>query len=259
MEAVLTISALHLAHCKPLQKDFFIEKALQLHESALRTTNKLLLNINEDNCSAIYCVSTLTCLIACAKPRQSDGFLLVRETGLLEWLRLFRGHRSIIYSYMDTLHSGPLGVMFKIGRHRTSSWQDPLPEMPQPLQDLCRIMSGSVKDPNMLHVYISTIETLSRSLAIISSNEATGYSNEPAEIFIWLYKISDEYLCLLDQRSSEAMIILAYYCVCLKQLEWAWWMRGWSLHLITAIYHTLDHEHRCWIQWPIEQIGWVPP
>jgi hypothetical protein len=41
-------------------------------------------------------------------------------------------------------------------------------------------------------------------------------------------------------------------------LDSCWWMEGWATHLIAKIYHLLDEEHRLWIRWPIEEIGWIP-
>jgi hypothetical protein len=35
-------------------------------------------------------------------------------------------------------------------------------------------------------------------------------------------------------------------------------MEGWSIHLISGIYDSLDEEHRLWLRWPMEEIGWVP-
>jgi hypothetical protein len=35
-------------------------------------------------------------------------------------------------------------------------------------------------------------------------------------------------------------------------------MQGFSVHLIRAIYYHLDEEHRYWLQWPMQQLGWVP-
>ena len=258
IRAILAISALHLAHCKPSKRDFFVETALRLHEAALRDVNKLLLNIDRDNCAAIYCLSALTCLISCAKPRGVNDFLLIGDSGLAEWLILFRGSRSIIFTYIDTLRRGPLAAMFSIGQRRTSSSTGDPPALPQPLQDLKCYLSETPTSPELLHVQLTAVDELSKSFAIVFDEDAIGKPHDPAEVFVWLFRVSAEYLNMLGQRSPEALAIFAHYCVLLKQLEWAWWMQGWSMHLIAGVYHTLGYEHRAWIRWPMEQIGWVP-
>lgn len=258
LRAVLAISALHLAHCKPSRRDFFIDTALRLHEAALHDANRLLLNIDQDNCAAIYSLSALTCLIACAKPPGLNDFLLVGDNGLAEWLILFRGARSIIFTYYETLVRGPLAAMFSIGARRTS-WDTEVPAaLPKPLQDLKSYLSETPTNPDLLHVHLTAIDELSKSFVMVFDENATGKINESAEIFVWLFRVSAEYLNMLAQRMPEALAIFAHYCVLLKQLEWAWWMQGRSMHLIAGVYRALGHEHRAWIRWPMEQIGWVP-
>jgi hypothetical protein len=74
----------------------------------------------------------------------------------------------------------------------------------------------------------------------------------------WLYHLSPEFLIQLRDHTQEALAIFAYGCVLLKKLDFCWWMEGWSVHLISRIYFSLDETHRAWIEWPIAEIGWVP-
>jgi hypothetical protein len=74
----------------------------------------------------------------------------------------------------------------------------------------------------------------------------------------WLFEISDEYLVLLREADSDALCVLAYYSVLLRDLEKYWWMQGWSTHLMKRIYLMLDEVHRLSIRWPIEELGWIP-
>jgi hypothetical protein len=79
---------------------------------------------------------------------------------------------------------------------------------------------------------------------------------EVADVFIWFYQISDEYLIFLWRQRPAALVIFAYYCLILKQLEWTWWIEGWSAHIMGGIYDLLDDRHLVWLRWPI---GWIPP
>jgi len=76
-----------------------------------------------------------------------------------------------------------------------------------------------------------------------------------SDIFGWLFKISDEYLNLLKDRTQEALSVFAFFCVVPRKLEMCWWMEGFSSHLMSRIYELLDEEHRLWIRWPIDEIG----
>lgn len=82
--------------------------------------------------------------------------------------------------------------------------------------------------------------------------------HEPADAFVWLYRVNEDYLQLLRERTQVALTIFGFACVLLKRLEFQWWVRGWSTHIISIVYNLVDEEHRLWLRWPIEEIGWIP-
>ncbi len=258
MRSILAISALHLAHCNPEKKDFYVHTATVLHEKALRTANKVLLNITQENCTSLYLLTALTCIIACAKSPNANDFFLLQNNGLSDWFKLFRGTLSIVKTYEDALHRGPLAALFKIGHRKTVLRENLSVAQQQPMIDLRQYISQTVTDLEALKAYSLAVDELSKAFNLTLNSNSSGSSTESSEIFVWLSNVPDEYMRLLSMRAPEALVILAYYCVLVKQLEWAWWMQGWSMHLIARIYNSLSHEYRGWIQWPIEQIGWVP-
>ncbi|GKT41158.1 uncharacterized protein ColSpa_01339 [Colletotrichum spaethianum] len=81
------------------------------------------------------------------------------------------------------------------------------------------------------------------------------------DIFIWKYFVSDEFLPLLKTPGAdqEAIVIYAHFCIVLKKLESQWWLQGWATHLISQAWELLDENHKSWIQWPMEELGWSPP
>lgn len=256
MRAILALSALHLAYHRPTQKEFYISQALLHHETALRIANSILPDITQENCSGLYLFAALTCLISCAKPRIPGDFLLVGERGISDWLILFRGTRLIIDSADGNLKSGPLEPMFRIGARRAQLREIGLNTNHDHLLELQRLIKETVTDQRMLETYETAINEMGKSFATVYS--IGSQSCETSDVFIWLFLVPDEFLELLSQRQPGALCIFAYYCVVLNQLDSMWWIKGWSTHLISGIYHSLDYEHQHWIQWPIEQIGWIP-
>lgn len=88
-----------------------------------------------------------------------------------------------------------------------------------------------------------------------------GKSLDSGDIFITIWMVARDFLPLLrgpDAR-QEAVAIFAHFLIILKKLEPQWWSDGWPEHLIERIWEMLDQEHRLWIQWPVEELGWVPP
>lgn len=71
----------------------------------LDITIPLLRKATEENCSALYIFSVLTCIFAPASPRKPEDFLIVRENEIAEWLFLLRGTSSIIESSRDILQA----------------------------------------------------------------------------------------------------------------------------------------------------------
>jgi len=81
---------------------------------------------------------------------------------------------------------------------------------------------------------------------------------ETADVFAWLLEASDEYLELLRHEAPVALIMFAYFCVAVRQIEWLWWTEGLSARLLGQVYAALNSEYRGWLRWPGERIGWVP-
>lgn len=63
---------------------------------------------------------------------------------------------------------------------------------------------------------------------------------------------------MLGKREPQALALVAFYAVLLKEGEWAWWVGGWSVRSLKLVYESLDAESRLWIWWPMEQLGWSP-
>lgn len=255
MHGILAVSALHFAHARPKMRDQYVSLASRHHETGLRSVTALLSNITQDNCPATYVFTALTCIISCATPREPGNFFLFSEAGISEWLRFFRGTKSIVDANEEWLVTSSLGPMFSIGSRRAFLRETSSTERQDYLIELCQIVEETVTDPSILRTYTQALLELRKSYAILSNPQVK--DTESADVFIWLFEVEDDYLALLAQRTPQALTIFAYYCVLLKQLEWTWYTQGISNHLISAIWLQLGHEHRCWIQFPIEQIGWV--
>ncbi|OQE01628.1 hypothetical protein PENVUL_c042G05930 [Penicillium vulpinum] len=254
--AIIALSALHLAHMKPEFHDHYVSQAELHHNTALQMVSAILPNVNKENCQSIYLFSILTCIISCAKPRIRHDFWANSDRDI-EWLTLFRGTTHIIMSSDNSLKTGLLAPMFAIG-HRKKLARDARSDRPTPpfLLVLKQLLQDTVQDRDELECYHKSIDDMAMSFATV--DEIGSNNCETSDIFIWLLRVSDQYFAYFQQRTPEAMVIFGYFCVVMKEMEWAWWMQGFSVHTISGIYYLLDEEHRCWLQWPMQQVGWVP-
>jgi len=259
MRAILALSALHLAYFKPEKRDFYLSQAMIQHRIGLRKATSVLPHVTDENCTALYLFTAATCIFTLASPRKPGDFLVIGDSGIAEWLILFRGTRSIIETSYEALRTGIMGPMFIIGARRNQPQEDLFHEHSaegEQLNELQQLIRGTAVNEQVLQIYSTAIEDLRKSLFLAYGNGPQAF--ESSDVFIWLFRVSEDYLMLLRERTQEALAIFAYFCVIPKKLEANWWIEGWSTHLMTRIYNLLDEEHRLWIRWPIEEIGWIP-
>ncbi|KFY24077.1 hypothetical protein V491_02297 [Pseudogymnoascus sp. VKM F-3775] len=256
LRGILAIAALHLASLRPSEKDFYIERGIMHHELGLRMATSLLPYMDKENCTPLCIFSGLAGIFAMARPRTPEDFLLVNDKGLADWMVIMRGMSSIIGSAEPTLFSGPLGLMFQYGHRRfqlrsleLSMHRSVHDEQVQVLQH--RILSSCV-GPGLTEAYIGALTELRKSLNVLYAYAQT---YEASDAFIWVFRTPEAYFVLLKNQDLSALCIFAFFCVILHQLAAHWWAKGWSTHLMNQIYRLLDDEHRCWVQWPIEEIG----
>jgi hypothetical protein len=255
LHGILSLSALHLAQLQPECHDDYVAQAELHHNRALEMISSHMRNINNDNAPAVYLFSTVTSIISCAKPRQPDDFWVFGGKDI-EWLSLFRGTRFIISAAETTIKTGSLSPMFEIGKRRNHMRNARSATELTYVEELRYLLKTRVTDERILSCYLDAVDDLAKTFALIE--EEGHFSCQTADVFVWLLQISDDYLLLLRQRTPEALLIFSYFCVITRELEWAWWMQGLSIHLIRGIYYCLSEEYRCWLQWPMEQLGWSP-
>jgi hypothetical protein len=274
MHGILALSALHLAQSQPSpRKEMYIAEGQSLHQTGLRIATTLLPHVTKDNCAPLWIFNAITSLVSLASPRQPGDILLVGPHGVAEWLQLLRGTQSMIMLNEANLRAGPLGPMFISGRNRSmlraAHARDQTIESKH-LSDLMSLISQpqvAISDSNLLSstqsklapshlaAYTTAIDELRPSFNIAYAPNFQTY--ESADVFIWLFRITDSFLDLLVEKRQEALVIFAHFCVVLKRFDSTWYMNGWYEHLLSQIWEMLDEVHRLWIRWPIEETGIV--
>lgn len=258
LRGILAVAALHLAYLRPSRKDFYVTRGTTHYGLGLRTATSLLPAINEDNCTPLFIFAALAGIFAMATPRKPEDFLLVNNKGLADWMVLTRGLKSIIESSEPTLFSGPLGLVFQSG-HLRFQLRSSEPFMHGSLHDnevqiLQRRILDSTTNPDPLctEAYTKALTELRKSL---NSLYVCAETYEASDAFIWVFRIPETYLEMLKHQDQSALCIFAFFCIILHQSSAHWWAQGWGSHIMSQVYHSLDDEHRRWVQWPIEQIG----
>nr|POF16486.1 hypothetical protein CFP56_24004 [Quercus suber] len=59
------------------------------------------------------------------------------------------------------------------------------------------------------------------------------------------------FLLLVRRRVPQALVVLAYYCVLLDQLNQRWWIDKWASRVLQEIVQTVNEQWQGWIAWPV--------
>jgi hypothetical protein len=282
MRSILAISALHMSLYSNEKRDFYLQIARSEHGAALQQLAATLPRVTAENCSALHIAAALTFFYAWAAPRNPGDFFLVSNSGVADWVFLLHGVRSISAGWHDELARGPFSASIRLGRSRlqvgaeeyrsSAAWLSTT-EHAQ-LTHLQRIVTQAAADDEACAILEKNIKNLELSYCATFSDAgwATGGDGSPgsrpdrnitawaltSNIYSWLYKMDGQFIEMLNQRSPLALVVFAHFAVLLKYLGSCWWMQGWPTHLLQEIWEHLDQEHRVWIRWPIEEIGWLP-
>ena len=116
MRGILALSALHMARFTTSKKDYYFHIAESQHAVGLRLASPIIPHISDENCSAMYIFSLLTCFYVLASRHQSKDAR--PDAGVADWLFLLRSTGSIVQMSWSSLTPGSLGPMFQIGKQR---------------------------------------------------------------------------------------------------------------------------------------------
>lgn len=147
--------------CFPDRKGLFTEQATLHHRSGLVKASLAIGAFAEENASAMYLFSALTCFYTYTTIGQTEESILGGESN---WIFLSRQSHSLLRIADDTLQTGPLGPLFLAGERRTRL-RDMISETPacfaeaDRLMELSALIGERVSDPVAWEAYNAAIGT----------------------------------------------------------------------------------------------------
>ncbi|RYP55669.1 hypothetical protein DL769_010073 [Monosporascus sp. CRB-8-3] len=254
LRGVLSLAALHLARSRASQRDILVEQAILHHNASASLALPLITNMEREIAVPLSFFSMLTFYITFAMPKQPSIFIVGTDGVIPEWFLLFRGMRSILEANRYLTQDSSLSMMFHGGKLMSKIWESQHVEH-DGLRELESKIHSHVYDQQKVRILLGASDALKRSFQLFCD---TGEDDENRVrcVFIWLFKIEDDFVTLLRHGDREALCVLAFFAVLLERLDNKWWMSGWGVHLIERIYSVLDDGYRLWIRWAMEEIGW---
>lgn len=214
--------------------------------------------MTEQNCHSVIGFASLTSAYAFADPQPlgSNRFAGVSSpTGVPEWLYLLRGARQILDVGREWIINGPMAFQVReINGYIDLSCN---PDDSR-LAKLEALFDGqdAVYDLSQreIEAYRTTLRLLRESSAIpLMPCRTLGVK---LSMFRWVELVPQIYLELLGNLKPQALILLAHFCVLLKQgAKSYWYMEGAAERLISALHDVLHEEWRPWIAWPLRMVN----
>lgn len=263
MRGILAVSALHMSHVRPEQRQKYLVLAVHHQNLALPSYRYVIDDfrnkMTEENCHAVIGFASLTSAYAFADPHPlgSTAFAGVSpRTGVPEWLLLLRGARQILNVGRDWIAKGPMAFQLRtVPPGEIDLTYNPDDARLAALEDLFdrKYLACHISEEDTA-VYRTTLRLLRETFAIpFLPHQILGVK---LSMFTWAEHIPQRYLELLGDLKPQALILLAHFCVLLEEGgAHYWYMEGAAKRLISALRGVLDDEWKPWIAWPLEKVN----
>lgn len=257
MHAVLALSALHLGHMNPSQKEPFTLASIRHQNLAVAQFATHLANINSDNCHAAVLFASFTFITAmfsfASRHRDSAASL----DDIVQCFVLVQGVYNILGTptIWSAISSGPIAPLVSIPRPAAP----PVGAFAARLKALVDIVRPPPMSPgNETAVSSSSsataVESLQNMYVIMCAEEET----KKARIWSWPISLGKEFVERLRRGEPVALVVLVHYAAMVRCYENdTWYLKGWSEAVSGVVELALavtGEEWRQWIQWPIRCI-----
>ncbi|EMT67491.1 hypothetical protein NOF04DRAFT_9807 [Fusarium oxysporum II5] len=267
MQALLGLSALHIAYLEPQHRLRYTAEAARYHSQGLQGFNEAISQSNEEVADGLFVWSSLNLLyVFAASGRLGEGFWDESSWGGRKdrilgagWVPMLRGVETVLIPYFEVLAAGQLREALDIG-----NWDDIDPDLVEDVDDrrFCRMREIWEHNPDA-STYEETLHVL-RKIRMFMAQFSTMEAETPGGsvvnrvwqgAFLFVPFASERYFALLHQRQPPALILYAYYGALLHSLNDSWFMEGWGYDIVGVVNDLLGSYWERWMSWPLEVVG----
>lgn len=229
------------------------------YNAGLSSFRDKLQNITSENCHALFGCS---CLIAMTSFAQScDGVRSVTERiysldanqesgfSIIKWILLVRGVKTVRDAAQDWIHSGPMSPIRE--NSGNEGYKQDAGQVDEDITLYLDKLSTAIRhhsDPDGADTCIAAITLLRKSFAGVACG------CDFSVVFMWPVHVKAHFIDMLESNRSEALVVLASFCVLLHTQNWRWWIKGWSSNMFNAIEGNVDKLWKPWLAWPLQVI-----
>jgi hypothetical protein len=255
IHGLLACSALHLADLQPSLQQELTARAVSHHDQALPLFRSALSSVSDHNCHAVYVFSRLLVIFAFASQQIIENFLLAQkdpENDASSCLHLIHGGCSALITFRHAIETGPLKWLIPPEEYTSNSAY---------CEDfrLSSLSSLSSLEPDdswrgtAPAVYLDAFLGLRKAFCRTYTRGASLPVWDVVQM--WPARFSDGFITLLNDDHPGALVLLAHYCILLKQFESYWFIKKYAARLLFGIYGKIGKKWHRWISWPLDDIG----
>lgn len=247
MNQLLAVSALHLSILQPQQRSYYHHHATQLQTHALADFNSLPTENVEEMCVPKFLFASIL------------GFHLLCET-LVYYQKKDLGVFVDQFVHSSRLHRGVRAIAsggfwnstLKGVVERMSKYETPFSELDvslhTPFKEFVeRLQESSVGDSEK-HIYTH----VSKVLQVIMNELQNRTDGSGIDLLLsWTAVVDPEYINMLADRQTEALVLLAHYGALLHTRQHLWMIGDAGAYLIDSIAGHLGSIWEEWLRWPI--------
>lgn len=272
MHSVLALAALHLACCPDSERpvgrppEAYLPAALSHQCRAVALFRPVLDDINAGNANAAFAFAGIILTFAFGYPRSSPGLPQPQPSSppqpphdsptpldpVDEICRVFllaRGIQDVLSAAREWVMDGQFGHLLQLDGYTPF-----LPDDAKVALDTLRQLNAACgrHDPQRheTELFGHTIDQIELML-----ERHHGGCSRPSLAALFAIKVPERYLVLLQAHEHMALVVLAHFCVVLREVSTTWWLRGWAGQILSAIWMHLGPEWRPTIQWAMEVTG----
>ncbi len=160
-----------------------------------------------------------------------------------------RGAFAIRDAYFMWLAEGPLKASMQIPLDRNPSFD----QNPGDLQLALLVPELTARDLTVGMLCCQALNVLRRLLAMIATPNQT--ISVTTLMYWWPAQVPEGYIVLMNEKTPEALVVLAHYCGMLYQIGSHWYMDGCVKKLLLYCKRNLSTRWLRLIQEPLATIG----
>ncbi|KAL4929308.1 Zn(II)2Cys6 transcription factor domain-containing protein [Aspergillus undulatus] len=252
----------------------YVAEAERHYDAAVHETASAVPHITGCNGQIIYTAAVFIFICSLARGPRPGEYLGFRDDGDVGCLSLFMGVRSVL-----ELCSHVLSVDVATSHIQSESVPD---DGPQPGSKLHHSFTSlSPETPDLTeHDHLERLRSLLNHTYPLDQSTHLEYGRvldrlkqtyslvHPApdsplqslglfpHVFGWLYTLPDVFLSDIIQQQQLALTFFSFFAVLMKDVDAAWFIRGWPEHIMQRIWQILDPYHRQFAAWPMRELGY---